>query len=642
MDLSLIHQRRARLENIRQALKVEFFGIDLQIDSIIDSVKTWYLFPDVLERPSICCLWGLTGVGKSALVRSLINHIGFSSKFVEIQMDGISNGEATDAKSIFSILSESSIGEGSPGIILLDEFQRFRTRDGKGNDIKVERFADVWMLLSDGRFPANYSALLRMEERMLVWEYWDDKNVGEEAERQAWSEQRGEKSKVGEELKVEAKYKRKYKNSYADSEDLKKILRCPESIREIMAWPKEKMQNTLKKLIETKDIPPIDYSKCLIFVAGNLDEAYHFAEEVEDCDTNADIYHEYTKKISPMKIKSSLLSRFRPEQVARLGNNHVIYPSLSSEAYHKLVRRSCNEYIDKATNSFNIRFNVDEKVYQEIYENSVYPTQGTRPVFTSIHKMFGSPISDAIFWAKENGFDEINVSLDIKDSCIVFFKNDKECRVHIDLDVHTRRAQYSKDYNALVAVHEAGHAIIYADLFKEPPVEIAISAASFTGGYNRFNYEHLSRKEVLDSIAVGMGGIIAEELIFGEDMRSTGCVRDLMQSTSKASSFVRTYGMDGFKSFIAGIEEITSSTVNNNIDGSNEQIETIVGQQKTRAQAILTKYRPLLVALSKRLINVRKMTSKEFIEFVGNAVDGLRDLNKKDIRGNYASRLETA
>ena len=34
---------------------------------------------------------------------------------------------------------------------LLDEFQRFRTRDRKGNDVATNRYHDVWSLLSDGR-----------------------------------------------------------------------------------------------------------------------------------------------------------------------------------------------------------------------------------------------------------------------------------------------------------------------------------------------------------------------------------------------------------------------------------------------------------------------------------------------------------
>ena len=40
---------------------------------------------------------------------------------------------------------------------------------------------------------------------------------------------------------------------------------------------------------------------------------------------------------------------------------------------------------------------------------------------------------------------------------------------------------------AVLAVHEAGHGLIYALLFKQPPLEIRINMATFSGGYNSFN-----------------------------------------------------------------------------------------------------------------------------------------------------------
>ncbi|MFO4765289.1 hypothetical protein RCK03_25005, partial [Salmonella enterica subsp. enterica serovar 1,4,[5],12:i:-] len=53
----------------------------------------------------------------------------------------------------------SGVREGEPGILALDEFQRFRTIDGKRNEMRVERFQDVWALLSDGRLPPSLSLL---------------------------------------------------------------------------------------------------------------------------------------------------------------------------------------------------------------------------------------------------------------------------------------------------------------------------------------------------------------------------------------------------------------------------------------------------------------------------------------------------
>lgn len=630
-------ERRNHLETVRAALKTEFFGIEPQIDSIIDSIKTWYLLPEIIDRPVITALWGMTGVGKTAVIRSLVKHLGFTSQFVEIQMDGFSQN-GSDDKSICSILSKSSIPEGGQGIILLDEIQRFRTVDSHGNDIKVERYADVWMLLSDGRFPSNYQALVQMESRMMFWDYYDDQYAANDAEREAATDEPV--------TPVEApkpprppKYRRKYYTTLDEAKSLKEILRYRESTYEIMTWSKEKVRTVLRKAIEDKYIPPIDYSKCLIFVSGNLDEAFSVAGDVEDCDTNADVFHEYTKKIGAVEIKQALLTRFKPEQIARLGNNSVVYPSLAKDAYLKIIRRSCEEYTAQATKAYAVSFVIEETVYQEIYENSVYPTQGTRPVFTSIHKLFGSPLSDAIFWAKENDIKVINVGLDIPESSLVFSHEGKKCRVKVDFEIRRRRATYSDDYNALVAVHEAGHAIAYAELFKMPPVEIAISVASFKGGYNRFKTEHLSKKETLDRITVGMAGIVAEEAIFGQELRSTGCASDINNATNLAAAYVRSYAMDGFNSKIVDRAAMGGHTYNNDIDGSNPPIEQIVKDQKAQAQTIVTRHRDLLVELARRLIETKKMDAAAFVAFVAGRIDGLQSLKDRDINGDYATRL---
>ena len=78
--------------------------------------------------------------------------------------DGFSHGSGYGSRgSISAMLAESGIDEGTPGILVLDEFQRFRTLDGNGHDAKVERYQDVWALLSDGRLPPALSMIGEIE-----------------------------------------------------------------------------------------------------------------------------------------------------------------------------------------------------------------------------------------------------------------------------------------------------------------------------------------------------------------------------------------------------------------------------------------------------------------------------------------------
>jgi SpoVK/Ycf46/Vps4 family AAA+-type ATPase len=145
-----IAERSEELRRVHAELKAELFGIDDIIDRMIESIRAWYVMPEIIQRPVIVCLWGLTGTGKTQLVRLLAQKLGFYDRFVEVQMDGFSHGSGYRRNSVSGMLADSSIHEGAPGILLLDEFQRFRTINDKGADLRVERYQDVWALLSDG------------------------------------------------------------------------------------------------------------------------------------------------------------------------------------------------------------------------------------------------------------------------------------------------------------------------------------------------------------------------------------------------------------------------------------------------------------------------------------------------------------
>lgn len=47
-----------------------------------------------------------------------------------------------------------------------------------------------------------------------------------------------------------------------------------------------------------------------------------------EADIDADIFRAFTEKITVVDVKQSLTRRFKPEQVARFGNMHLIYRAL--------------------------------------------------------------------------------------------------------------------------------------------------------------------------------------------------------------------------------------------------------------------------------------------------------------------------
>ena len=78
--------KRNLLELARNQLKIGFIGLDNVIDQVVDLSSSWFLFPDLQERPSIINLWGLTGTGKISLVKWFSQSIGYDKKYFHFDM----------------------------------------------------------------------------------------------------------------------------------------------------------------------------------------------------------------------------------------------------------------------------------------------------------------------------------------------------------------------------------------------------------------------------------------------------------------------------------------------------------------------------------------------------------------------------
>jgi hypothetical protein len=148
LDKAQIAQRKQVLEDARTALKEQFIGIDPIIDSLLDYIQVWYLMPEILNRPIIVNLWGMTGVGKTDLIRKLVKQLNYQDRFAEVEL---SNTDSTSwASSVSAILDNQGFHDGNPSIVLFDEIQRFNTIDGEGKPLPQSKYADFWELLSDG------------------------------------------------------------------------------------------------------------------------------------------------------------------------------------------------------------------------------------------------------------------------------------------------------------------------------------------------------------------------------------------------------------------------------------------------------------------------------------------------------------
>jgi cell division protease FtsH len=72
-------ERIKRLSEAVQTLKTEFVGLDTIIDEISESISSWYITPEIISRPVVISLWGMTGTGKSSVVRRLTQLLGLKN-----------------------------------------------------------------------------------------------------------------------------------------------------------------------------------------------------------------------------------------------------------------------------------------------------------------------------------------------------------------------------------------------------------------------------------------------------------------------------------------------------------------------------------------------------------------------------------
>lgn len=596
-----LKNKNIKLQNISLELKKKFEGIDNVIDQFINSVRVWYLMPELMTRPLIINLWGLTGSGKTDLVRSFVRMIEMSSSFIELQMDVGSSFE-----NIQTLLECSEITPEKPSILLLDEFQRFKTKDEDGKDILKKSLQDVWMLLSDGRFQSDSDKKRTLLS--LLWEdmYWNE-FVGEESIEAKTEAENAQKQK-----------QRKYKNSFYSAQKLKQVLNLKESYEEIMLWDSEtKRKKVVEHLKDESSFEGKSYSQMLIIVAGNIDDAYTMASNTSNCDIDADIFHHNSKNINILSIKKALENRFKPEQISRLGNNHIIYWSLNKVNYTNIIKRKISDIIDNVYKIHQVKIIPDDSIYTTIYNNGVFPTQGVRPVISTIAGIFENCLPVFLFKAKENNINLINIRYD--GSFCIGKVGDEIISCKVELSISNIKKSKNINDLTLTSIHEAGHAIAYAILKKLAPSQINTLTASDTfNGFVSLDSEIHSKRLIKDSIVIHLAGQAAEEIVFGDENKSTGAIGDIKTATSLAAGYIRVQGLDKYQSKITPVNTPGSEFYNLDTQPTNSMVEDMLRTAKTKALEILKNNKSLLKELSKELISFGECSPKRFVEICSN------------------------
>ena len=177
----------------------------------------------------------------------------------------------------------------------------------------------------------------------------------------------------------------------------------------------------------------------------------------------------------------------------------------------------------------------------------------------------------------------------------------------------------------LTAFHEAGHAIVLRTVSETEHVErVSIIPAGGAGGYTAHKPDediyYTTKKQLIDSIMISLGGRAAEQIILGEI--STGASSDLQHCNGIAREMITRYGMsekfpnvifdDDDEVFIGksyGHTRIYSEQSAAEID---EEIARIIDKAYKDVLDLLNERMAILNAVAQRLLEKEKIEGPEF------------------------------
>jgi cell division protease FtsH len=188
----------------------------------------------------------------------------------------------------------------------------------------------------------------------------------------------------------------------------------------------------------------------------------------------------------------------------------------------------------------------------------------------------------------------------------------------------------SEKRKALVAYHEAGHALVGALMPDYDPVQkISIIPRGAAGGLTWFTPSEermdsglYSRSYLQNQMAVALGGRIAEEIIFGDEEVTTGASNDLQQVARVARQMVMRFGMSERLGPVAlGRQQgnmFLGRELGSDRDFSEEtaaavddEVRNLVEQAYRRAKEVLVGNRHILDRLADMLIEKETVDSEE-------------------------------
>lgn len=640
IDIEEIKRKNEVIDNAIVELKKKYIGVDEQIDEIMSNVRTWYCYPQLQDRPCVINLWGLSGCSKTDSVRTIAKLLDLEEDLIYFNFADINEKYAWEIERDI----EDSVGnDKSNRIIVYDEFQYAATLDKKKEEkdnkgalkpfwelldtgilnkrpemCTASKIYKIYLILKrivDAKYPIEFvnGKWLNSEDYIKNLDEYEKRSVFDvfiECDKEIMPDIECDTGQNDYDCdnnsirRIDSKAKRvdsclRLKTWIIDEAiDLYNVVNNSKFSTDNIDIKKKVYSMNLTELIEFfYDLYhssckgyKLDFKDSLVFVIGNLDEAYDVSFNVNP-DMSPDQFHKITKKITVVDIKEALKERFRNEQIARLGNIHVIYPSFSSRTFKGIIDLQLSKYAKEVEKKIGCKLIYDSSIKNIIYREGVFPTHGTRPVFSTIQEIVKSRLPevmkamtdaklaqklDSLEYSYSNGYVRVK-TYDIDRNLLTTVKS------KLKLRVDNLRKSTLDDKQALCAVHESGHFVAYASIYGNVPAKlISVATESGTGGFLLQDDDEDERAiktydYYMNNIKIALGGYVAERIVFGDDNKTSGAVSDLRKATTIASKMVLELGMYSavFKSNIPSMDS-QYLVIDDKREDSNRTINCII------------------------------------------------------------------
>ncbi len=221
-------------------------------------------------------------------------------------------------------------------------------------------------------------------------------------------------------------------------------------------------------------------------------------------------------------------------------------------------------------------------------------------------------LDEALVWALRRGADRLS------------WNDVQQAKMTEEIGL-AQPVEYTEAERRTIATHEAGHATVAWLVGRGRKLEVltivkrrdALGLLSHSETEERFTK---TRSEVRAMIDIAFGGMVAEELFFGEC--STGVASDLQAATLHACQMVGQLGMGSSLVSVAAIEHPGGGIVGKVLadEQSRCEVEALLDEAKHSVTRMMEEHRHIVEALRDALLVRSELIGDEILEVIGRAV----------------------